>query len=303
MRVATSTMSSSLITQALRNQGDYNSALNQQSSGLKDPSLNGLGGLAGTTVSLASDLKRSDHLVTQATTAQSEVEVAYGKVSKIADLVKTAQVAIAAAISGDVSNATGLPTSAEGWLTDIANMLNTQVGGTYVFAGAGGVGAPVDLSAYNPPLLPAVPTPLNTDYYKGSTTTTQIMVDADAKGGIEYGVTAGNDVFANTLKAIHDLTKSPPDLATLQSASKALSAATTELGKTLETLSAQSDRLTSLVDTQTEFQLFAESALESLTKVDVAEATAKASERSVVLKASFSALSSMMSLSLLDYLR
>ncbi|ABC23328.1 flagellin [Rhodospirillum rubrum] len=296
MRVATSTMSSSLITQALRNQGDYNSALNQQSSGLKDPSLNGLGGLAGTTVSLASDLKRSDHLVTQATTAQSEVEVAYGKVSKIADLVKTAQVAITAAISGDVSKATGLQASAEGWLTDIAAMLNTQVGGTYVFAGAGSVGAPVDLSAYGGA------SSTDTSYYSGTTTPTQMMVDAE--GGIEYGTLANDPAFANTLKALYDIANTnPPTLATLQSASTALSAATTDLGKTLETLSAQSDRLTALVDTQTEFQLFAESALESLTKVDVAEATAKASERSVVLKASFSALSSMISLSLLDYLR
>ena len=61
--------------------------------------------------------------------------------------------------------------------------------------------------------------------------------------------------------------------------------------------------LSALVDRETEFQLFAESALESVESVDVAEAAAKPSELEVVLEASYAALASIMSVSLTDYVR
>ena len=68
-------------------------------------------------------------------------------------------------------------------------------------------------------------------------------------------------------------------------------------------MSGQSTQLTALIDRETGFQLFAESALESVETVDVAEAAAKVSELEVVLEASYAALASITSLSLTDYLR
>ena len=79
--------------------------------------------------------------------------------------------------------------------------------------------------------------------------------------------------------------------------------AAAELGVMMEELSAQTDSLAALADRETEFQLFAESALESLETMDLAEAAAKVAELETVLEASYAALATVTSVSLLDHLR
>lgn len=303
MRVATSTMNATLLSQSLQVQARYNEALVQQSSGQKSQSLAGLGGSAGLSVSLKSDLKTSEHLVTQAETGQAAVDVAYSAIAGVVDLVAAAKADIAGAINGSVETTDGLQTKAEGWLQDTADLLNTDAGGAYVFGGAGAETPPVDLDdpAYDPL---ADPTLADTGYYRGSGATTTLMVDASQ--GLSYGVTADADGFEATLRAfslLAGMTTDPPDTAALQDAYALLDSAAVELGRLQEDLSGQSSQLAALIDRETGFQLFAESALESVETVDVAEAAAKVSELEVVLEASYSALASITSLSLTDYLR
>jgi flagellar hook-associated protein 3 FlgL len=303
MRVSTSTMTSVLLNQAMQNQAAYNQTLNQQSSGLKSQSYAGLNGNAGLSVSLASDIATSEALTIRAETAQTQVETAYGAMSSIVDIVESAMVDITASISGAADTTDSLQASAQGWLEDVADLLNTDVGGVYIFAGAGGTGAPVDLSdADYDPLTDT--TLADTDYYQGSANPTTIMVDGST--GLEYGITADDEGFEKVMRAMSilaNMTTDPIDTDALQEAYDLLDEATGDLGAAMETLSTQSNRLDTVIDQQTEFQLFAEAALESVENVDVAEATAKAAEQEVILQASFSALSSFLNLSLMDYLK
>ena len=303
MRVATSTMNAVLLAQTLKVQSDYAQALTQQSSGQKSQSLAGLDGAAGYSISLKSDLQTSEHLVTQAQTAQTVVDASYGAIAGIVDLVATAKADITAAINGSVETTDAIKIQAEGWLRDTTDQLNTDMGGIYVFGGAGGAAPPVDLS--DPDYDPlADPTVADTGYYQGAGGSATIMVDGSS--GLNYGVSADADGFESALRAfsmLADMTTDPPDTALLQEAYALLDDATTDLGRMQEELSNQSASLSALVDRETEFQLFAESALESVESVDVAEAAAKASELEVVLEASYSALASIMSVSLTDYVR
>ncbi len=303
MRVATSTMNAALVSQSLQVQARYNVALVQQSSGQKSQSLAGLDGAAGLSVNLKSDLKTSEHLVTQAGAGQSAVDIAYGAVAGLVDLVAAAKADIAGVINGSVETTDGLQAKAEGWLADTADLLNTEAGGTYVFGGSGADTPPVDLSdpAYDPL---ADPTVADTGYYRGSGTTTALMVDGSQS--LTYGVTADADGFETTLRAfsmLAEMTTDPPDMAALQDAYALLDTAAADLGRLQEDLSGQSGQLAALIDRETGFQLYAESALETVESVDVAEAAAKVSELEVVLEASYSALASITSLSLTDYLR
>jgi flagellar hook-associated protein 3 FlgL len=101
---------------------------------------------------------------------------------------------------------------------------------------------------------------------------------------------------------LETMTTDPADTATMQSAFDLLGTATTGLGEIQETLSNQTDALNTIVDGQTEFQIYANEALESLTQIDVAEASAKVAQQEVLLQASFATLSSLKSISVLDYL-
>ncbi|MBB4265502.1 flagellin [Roseospira visakhapatnamensis] len=303
MRVSTSTMQATLLAQAMRVQSDFSTALVQQGSELKSATLSGLNGAAGTAISLESDLKASAHLVSEAENAKALVDTAYGTLADIVDVIETAKVDIAAAINGTITDTGTLQTSADGWLKTVASLFNTDVGGRAVFGGNGATAAPVDLNdpAYDPLSAPALP---DGDYYQGAGTDRILMVDGDT--GLTYGVRADGDGAEKTLRALSllaGMTTNPPDTALMQDAYDLLDDAATALATDQEALSGQSKKLSTLIDSQTEFQLYAESALDSITKVDVAAATATVAQHEAVLQASFSALSSLTSISLTDYVR
>jgi len=294
-------MQATLLTQAMRVQGEYSAALMQQGSSLKSPSLAGLNGTAGLAVSLDADLAASERLVSQADTAKSMVETGYGALADILDIVEAAKVDIAANIDGTVTDTSTLRDSAIGWRESVASLLNTEFGGMAVFGGNGATAAPVDVSdpAYTPIVGVA-----DTDYYQGNGTDWVLMVDGGS--GVTYGVRADSSGAEKTLRALSLLAAmntSPPDTALMKDAAALLDEAVTELAAAQDTLSGQADTLSALVDSQTEFQLYAESALDSVTKVDVAAATATVAQHETVLQASFSALSSLTSLSLVNYVR
>lgn len=294
MRVSTNSMNSVLLAQTLNVQSDYAKALNQQSSELKSESLAGLSGQAGAVVSLQSDLKASENLATKAKKASSMVEIAYSSITSIADIVSKAKVEITAAISGTVSDVSNLVRDADNWLVDVQTLLNVTMGGYSVFGGSGGQSKPVDMS---------LGSATGTAYYQGSGTDWALMVDGSTP--LTYGVRADATAFQTTITALRSLSSmtATPDTETLQNIFDTFDSALTQLGKLQETLSDQSDSLESVIDAQTDFQLYAESALDSVRAVDVAEATANASQIEVILKASYAALSKVTNLSLTDYLR
>ena len=290
MRVSTAGMNTQMISQALKVQGSYSQALEQQASGLKSASLSGLDGQAGATVGLSADISRSQHLSAQAETATGQLEIAYATVGSIGDLVQDMLTNITAAISGTGDTST-LQATAQDALDNVASLLNTKYAGSYLFSGGTTTTQPVDATAdYS-----------DTSYYQGGASQRTVMLDGGAS--VSYGVNADDPAFADTLAALQTLATTPsPDTATLQSAFDSLSSAVTGLGTIQENLSNQTDTLNAVIDSQTDFQLYAGEMLDSLTSVDVATASAAASQREVLLEASFSALSSLKSVSVLNYL-
>ncbi|SDH22675.1 flagellin [Roseospirillum parvum] len=304
MRVATHTMNSTLLAQALEAQGRYNQALVEQASGLKSESLSGLDGQAGQVVSLTADLAASEHLVSQAETAASQVEAAYAAIDGMLDILSSTSTSVAAQISGssDGSDTSTLQDKAAAWLADLQTLLNTSQGDTHVFAGTLGSRAPVDVDAagYDPLADPTQP---DTGYYQGGAEPRSLMLGGEQS--LTHGVTADEKAFEQALRALAmlaDDANQPLTTATLGEAQALIDQAVSGMGALQERLSAQSDSLETLSDVQTEFQLYAAALLEDVTSVDVAESAAKVSERELVLQASYAALSSLKSLSLVDYL-
>lgn len=295
MRISTAGMNNQMISQALRVQASYTEALQQQSSGLKSASLSGLDGNAGAAAGLTADIARSEKLSGIADAAASELEIAYSAVDSITEQVNGMLTDIAAAISGSADDTTlsTLQSSASDAFTDIVALLNTQYADTYVFSGGATATQPVDASLYDA----ADPTA----YYQGSDSLRSVMLDGGAS--IAFGVTADAEAFSDTLEALNLLVStSPLDTATMQQAYDLLSGAVSDLGTMMERLSAQTGKLDAVIDAQTDFQLYAGEMLDSLTTVDVATASAEASQREVLLEASFATLSSLKSISVLDYL-
>lgn len=295
MRISTAGMNNQLIGQALKVQSSYAESLTQQSSGLKSASLSGLSGNAGAAAGLTADITRSEKLEALATSATSELEIAYSAVGGIVDSVESMLTSISAAISGSADDTTlaTLQLSAADAFTDVVTQLNTKYANTYVFGGGATSTAPVDASAYDSADATA--------YYQGSDTLRSVMLEGGAS--LSFGVTADADGFSDTLKALDLIANtSPLDTATMQEALDLLNGAVSDLGTIQERLSSQTDKLGAVVDAQTDFQLYAGEMRDSLTTVDVATASAETAQRQVLLEASFAALSSLKSVSVLDYL-
>lgn len=295
MRISTSGMNNQMISQALKVQSSYAEALTQQSSGLKSANLSGLSGNAGAAAGLTADISRSEKLSALAETATSELEIAYSAVGNIVDSVASMLTDITAAISGSSDDTTlsTLQSSAADTFTDVVANLNTKYADTYVFSGGATATAPVDADAYDSADATA--------YYQGGDTLRAVVLDGGKS--LSFGVTADADGFSDTLKALDLLANtSPLDTATMQEAFDLLSGASSSLGTIQERLSGQTDKLNAVADAQTDFQLYAGEMLDSLTTVDVATASAEASQREVLLEASFAALSSLKSVSVLNYL-
>jgi len=300
MRISTAGMNNQMISQALKVQSSYAEALEQQSSGVKSESLSDLDGQAGAVVSLQSDIESSEHLATQTETAVSKLEIAYASVGSIVDDATYIRSTIASLIDGTVDSSalSTLQTSAASYLEDIVSLLNTQYADSYLFSGGETLTAPVDLSDTD---YTSTSTTADTGYYQGGSNLATVMLDSDSS--ISYGVTADASAFEETIRALQTvINASTLDTSTLQTAYDLLSSSISDLGTIQEDLSAQTDSLNAVLDTQTEFQIYANEALESLTSVDVAEASAVVSQQEVLLQASFATLSSLKSISLLDYL-
>ncbi|MBN2751832.1 MAG: flagellin [Rhodospirillaceae bacterium] len=300
MRVSTAGMNSQMISQALRVQSKYAEALDQQASGVKSESLSDLEGQAGAVISLKADIASSEHLATQTELAASKLEIAYSTVDSIADQATSMRTSISAAITGtaDATTLSTLQSSAASCLENVVSLLNTQYADSYIFSGGETLTAPVDLSDTD---YDATSTTADTDYYQGGDNLAKVMLDSDSS--VSYGVTASDSGFEETIRALQTIINATTlDTATLQTAFDLMTSAISDLGTTQETLSAQTSTLNSITDTQTEFQIYANEALESLTSVDVAEATAIVSQQEVLLQASFAALSSLKSISVLNYL-
>ena len=214
----------------------------------------------------------------------------------ITDILTNARSAVSATSSSDELEE--LQSNAAEYLEDLELMLNTQFQGRYLFSGSMTDTAPVDLSSYEAVDL----TTVNTDYYQGDSYIQSIRLDNGQQ--LEYGMTATLSGVEEALRALSyvangnltDTSELEDVDALLVSAQDSIIADTSKAGST-------SSRLQTYIENEEDFITEAENLATDETSVDVAEAAVLATTYETQLEASYSALSKILSLSLVDYLR
>ena len=203
---------------------------------------------------------------------------------------------------------------------EVANLLNVEVEGRYLFAGSRTDVKPVDLNGWTPPAMPLTPplTPYASEYYKGDGVI--LAAEADTALSVNYGIAASESAFEYVLRAMHyvELTGSAPDRATLETALALLNTALgtekpnaalgadpiardladlrTAVGTSRRSLDSATQRLQ-------EFVLYTEQNIGDIENVDVAEAVTRLTAQQTQLEAAFMTISRLSQLSLLQYLR
>jgi len=203
-------------------------------------------------------------------------------------------------------NATALALNEEGaaMLGQVANYLNTQLDGRYLFAGSRTDTPPVDFSS-----LPDDGVFAGTAgelYYGGDDET--VTVRTGESSSLRYGVTAdepGFDKLVQALQIVATIDTSDIDAArtrlneALDLANEAISAipdVRSRIGSSRSTLELANNQ-------HDEFLLYAEGAIGDIENVDVTEAVTRLSSHQATLEASYASLARLQSVSLVDYLR
>jgi len=296
-RIGSFSHTSALISASLRTQAKLADQQTRESTGLKSTSFGGLGADAASLLRLTSQSSRLTADNTAAGVASAYVQSAYSAVGDIADLASTIKTQLAAQISGSNLDASSLATYAQGWLDDLQTQLNSQVGGVYLFGGEAVDGAPVDFSDadYDPT------TAGNTGYYQGAANgRTFTSVDGTK---ISLSATAQSPGFEELARALKSIIANPGDSTTVSSAFDLVGQAVTDIGTTQAALGVQADQLSSLTSRNEAKIGTLDDLATQLKGADLAQAAVLVTNYQTQLEALYSTISSLSSVSLLQYLR
>ncbi|SHM38121.1 flagellin [Roseibium suaedae] len=295
MRVATFGQTSTVLQNAMKTQARLAEKQIQESTGLISTDYGGLGSSAGAVASLEVSAARTEASISTAEQALSRIEMIYDALGSMSDLMTDLRAQLSAA---SVNTDDTLQATAEAMLEELTSLLNTQYEGRYLFAGGETETKPVDLSGLTTTGL----TTEDTNYYQGDDYVQSVRLSSDRS--LDYGITADNTAFETAIRTLsylasatdltsEDLAAASELLVDAQDQILALQSVAGIKASTLETyISDQEDYLATVTDLAT-----------TLASVDIAVVAVEAANYKTQLEASYSALGTMTSLSVLDYLR
>jgi len=292
----------------------------QVSSGKISRDYAGIASDAQRLVSLETAHLRAGQYVENNSLVARRLETMETSISQVYDTASRFRTLLVNALNTDNAVDLSIANEAGNFKKEVANLLNVEVEGRYLFAGSRTDVKPVDLNGWTPPAMPLTPplTPYASEYYQGDAVI--LAAEADTALSVDYGMTASENAFEYVLRAMHyvELTGSAPDRATLETALALLNTALgtespnaalgadpiardladlrTAIGTSRRSLDSATQRLG-------EFILYTEQNIGDIENVDVAEAITQLTAQQTQLEAAFMTISRLSQLSLLQFLR
>lgn len=296
MRVSTFGQTSTVLANALNTQAKLAQKQLQQSSGLLATDYAGLGTSAGAVVDMEVSVSRAKATISAAETILTRVEEQHAVLGSMSDILTEMRTEISSVLSSVDTDA--LQMAAREMLEEFTALLNSQYQGRYLFAGSDTSVQPVDTSAL---AVTDLTTP-DTSYYLGDGVLQTAYLSEDRT--LTYGVTADNTAFEEALRALsYMVTADPLDTADLEALNDLIVSAQDGVIALQSSMGYKAASLESLIEAQSEYVAAVEGLVTDLTSVDVAQVAVDAANYKTQLEASYSALGTLTSLSLLDYLR
>jgi flagellar hook-associated protein 3 FlgL len=196
-RVSTLDLSSIITNGALQVETNLSKAQVQESSGLVAQDFGTLGGTdTGQMLNLENEISQSQTWASEAQTVGSRTQTMYSSLGTMSTILTQLQSRISQAMSA--ADNSGLAVAVKNIQQELVSEMNVQVGGRYLFAGSNIEQAPVNLTNY-PSTAPYDPTKADTSYYTGDNVIESVRVSSQQT--LNYGVTADNPAFEETLRA------------------------------------------------------------------------------------------------------
>lgn len=301
MRVATFSMNERMLAASLQTQARMVEMQIQEASGSVSSDYGGLGTDTRKLINLEVTLTRSKSYEKAASEAMERTEVMYDALTSVSDLLSSFRAELVALQSTDATDSarSNFVETAQGYLEELASLLNTQYNGEYLFAGGATSTTPVDLTAF------AVTDAVTFDisYYQGGSNLAAVMTGEGRN--ITYGVNADDVAFETAFRSLGLIAGagSVPDDDMLNDALELIIEAVDGTATVQGQLSVKASALERVETTQQDLQSFLETSISSIRDVDVVAVAAKLTSYETQLQASYAALAKVQSLNLLDYVR
>ena len=300
MRVATFANSDRMLSTSLATQARLANLQMQQASGSVSTDYGGLGSNSRPLLDLEATLKTSQAYADAAKSADGRVEVMYSSLSSITDLLTDFRAQLTSLMSSDSTTASraALTSAAEGYMSELASLLNANYEGRYLFGGNATLDLPVDLSGYS-----ADADTESTSYYKGDDAIAAVKISRDQSDN--YGITADEGAFEQAFRALGIIANAGSSLDddTLQSSYDLVVSSLDATIALQSKLSINAGTLERAQERQADYQSVLEGAISDLRDADVTAIAVRISNYETQLQASYSAISKLSSLNLVDYLR
>ena len=302
VHVATYTTTGKLFNQTLRLQSSYTQASLQASSGLRSENFEGISADTQRLLTLQAD---SNNLVGQSLAIKS----AQNRIGAMQNILST--------FSDTLTKVTSLFTSVQNGLDliggaasnvaqatvlrdSLVSLLNTQVGGVYLFSGSAYDVKPVDLTdpLYNP--LPA-PSGADTNYYQGDNVIDSVRASDSQR--IDYGILANDPAFEKALRALSIFINNPTNPTVIGEATDLNQQATGGVASLNGVLLSRSNVVADAAKLNGSVSAYLDETISSVRDVDTAAAAVQLSQLETQMQASFSSMSKLLQLRLTDFLR
>jgi flagellar hook-associated protein 3 FlgL len=301
-RISTYTSTNTIFSQTQQLEVKYNDATLQSSSGLKSQNFEGISTDAQHMLALQTEVTNLTGQSLAIKQAQNRIQAMQNVTSTISDTIDQANSLLSQVQSGvdvvggaasNVKNATTI-------LNELVSLLNSQVGGNYLFGGSVYDSAPVDIT--DPAYTPAsAPTTANTSYYQGNNTLDSVRASDSLR--ITYGVTANDPAFEQALRGLSIFIANPTDPTILQQAFGLIKNAETGVASITGTLTANANTISNEATINGSNTDYLNTLISGFRDADTAAAAVQISQLDTQLQASYSSLSKLLTLRLTDYLK
>ena len=300
MRVATFATSDRMLNASLATQARLANLQMQQASGSLSTDYGGLGSSSKPLLDLEASLKTSQAYADAAESADGRVEAMHSALSSVTDLLTDFRAQLTSLMSSDSSSVSraALTSAAEGYMAELASLLNTSYEGRYLFGGNSTLDLPVDLSGYT-----ADASTQSTSYYLGDDAVTSVKISRDQT--VSYGVTANDSAFEQAFRALGVIANAAgtPDDDLLQSSYELVVSSLDATIAVQSKLSINAGTLERAAERQADYQTVLEGTISELRDADITQIAVRIATYETQLQASYSAIAKLQSLSLVDYLR
>jgi len=295
-RVSSWGLSQALLRSTMATQARLAEKQSASASGLKGESYADLSADSAKLISMETAVARLQARSDNTQTALDRVEAMHTAVGSMVDLAGDLRTTLSQMLA-DTDDTVDYNAVGQGLLSDLADLMNLQMDGRYLFGGSRTTTAPVDTSVL---AVPATPSTADDGYYLGDDVTQSVGVSDQS--AIDYGVTAGESGFEKILRAANILANA--DTSDQDAITEAYDLATEALDELLAAqgrLSVNASRLETFGERQDTALSLLGDRISDVKSVDVAAVTVEISQLQSILEASYSALSKVSSLSLTDF--